>query len=234
MCFGQATIGLINEIFDVDIDRLTKPWRALPAGLIAVQTATWLAGLSALFGLILASFISVQSAVLLGLGIMLGVGYNARLKRTRLSWLPYAIAYPSLPVWIWVSLDRSIQDVWVIYLIASPLAVAVHMVNQLRDYDEDQNAGIRGMVHYLGKPRARQLCFALILFGPIPALVLQLFEHPTGSLVLLLAVGLHWLLVVPLLAHRREYPDRRLFHLAFRRLQISGPIMLLTWLVFLS
>jgi 1,4-dihydroxy-2-naphthoate octaprenyltransferase len=120
------------------------------------------------------------SMIGLAFAILLGVAYSAWLKRTPFSWLPYALAYPSIPLWVWVSLGRPVQQVLVVSLIATPLAVSVHMVNQLRDCDEDLNSGIRGVVQVLGRPRAVWVCFGLLLLGPIPALILQPLVEPQG------------------------------------------------------
>lgn len=232
MALGQAIIGLTNEIFDFDLDKRVKPWRALPAGLITLPEAATLSMACLLLALLLSAFVSATAMLGLAFGIGVGVAYNWRLKRTIFSWVPYAVAYPSVPVWVWLSLGIPVREVLGVYLIASPLAVAVHMINQLRDYDQDLALGIRGLVQHLGKPRAVSVCFKLLVLGPLPAIAWQLLDASVGSaLLLVVAVCSHWLLVVPLVRRYRRSPNDTKFQEIFRRLQISGPVMLLAWLV---
>jgi 4-hydroxybenzoate polyprenyltransferase len=230
MACGQSAIGLVNEIVDYELDKVAKPWRALPAGHISRWNASLLAIGCLLLALLFSSSISAPSTLGLAAGIGLGVLYSLWLKRTFCSWAPYALAYPSLPVWVWLSVDKPVLPLLPVYLIALPLAVSIHMVNQLRDYDQDSEMGIRGFVQHLGKSRAVSMCFGLLLLCPLPILLSPpSINSGPSSFLLITAASLHWLLIVPpILRYQRTHGDAA-FRDMFRRLQVSGPILLLAW-----
>ena len=160
----------------------------------------------------------------------MGVLYSAKLKRTVFSWLPYVVNYPSFPVWVLVALDCFDPRVLIIYPLASLFAVAVHLCNQLRDFDVDQALGMRGLVQHLGKRRSIAWCAGLLVLSPLPFLVVAGLSGRPAVFVILLAAGLlHWLLTVPLLLKSPELLGPASFRALFRRLQVSGPLMLLAW-----
>jgi 4-hydroxybenzoate polyprenyltransferase len=221
---------VFNEVFDWRLDQVTKPWRAIPAGLISPWQAATIASVLLCLGFLFAASISLLTALLLLLGAGMGVLYSAKLKRTVFSWLPYVINYPSFPVWVLVALDRFDPRVLVIYPLASSFAAAVHLCNQLRDFDADQALGMRGLVQHLGKRRSSSWCVGLLALGPLPFLVAAgLPRRPVVFVVVLAAGLLHWLLTVPILLKPPESLGPASFRALFRRLQVSGPVLLLAW-----
>jgi geranylgeranylglycerol-phosphate geranylgeranyltransferase len=86
---ATVTIGaganVINDVFDCEIDRVNRPHRALPAGIISVLAARWAWVLLSLAGIILAALISwLHAAVAVAATGLLYV-YSAKLKRRPLS-----------------------------------------------------------------------------------------------------------------------------------------------------
>jgi 4-hydroxybenzoate polyprenyltransferase len=229
MASAQAAVGLFNELFDYDLDRISKPWRALPAGLISARSTVLLALGLCLLALACAAALSVSSILLLALGLGMGITYSAAFKRSALSWLPYVIAFPLPPLWVWTSLGMFEQHLLYIYTVSVPFALAIHLCNQLRDFDQDLTSGVRGTVQHLGKRGATRLCYGLLLFSPLPAIALTLSQGKEGLLLLPLAL-LHWTLVLPVLKTGGE-PPPEVFRTIFRRLQLSGPVMLFGWLM---
>src|SRR5512139_3638124 len=93
MAGAQASIGVFNEVFDWKLDKETKPWRAIPAGMISPAAAALMASVLLGIGLLSAASISPLTMLLLLAGAGMGILYSAILKRTILSWLPYAVCY---------------------------------------------------------------------------------------------------------------------------------------------
>lgn len=231
MVTSQISIGITNEIFDYELDKKTKPWRALPSGDVSVQGA-WLL----LFGVLLLQFfasilISFESFAFLLFLTVIGVLYSAILKRTAFSWVPYAIAYPSVPIWVWLSLNKLALHLFIIYLITFPYVLAIHMINQLRDYDDDLKMGIKGFIHHLGKSQALTLSFALLLFGPVLFFLGNPSRDPIAFFIVGLASLLHWILILPCIYRYMRNPDPILIREIFKRLRIAGPIILFAWLL---
>lgn len=230
MAAAQASNGVFNEVFDRELDQINKPWRAIPAGYIQPLVAFLVAAVLFCLGLLFALAISPETSLLLLGGTGVGVIYSLRLKRTWLSWLPYAIAYPSLPVWVLIALEKFNNSVLWIYLIAAPYAIGIHLINQMRDFDEDRTAGIRGLAQHLGKMRAVWIAFLLLVLGPIPALIMIIFSgQPLFIFLITSASILHWALIIPCYWFPIEMISPETFRSLFRRLQISCPLLLLAW-----
>jgi 4-hydroxybenzoate polyprenyltransferase len=229
---AQAASGVINDISDIDLDSVAKPWRALPAGIVSVREAKMLAAAFFVLAVLTSALVSAASCVLLILGVVTSALYSAVLKRTRFSWLVYVVAYPSFPVWIWISAGAFRPTILLVYLVGAPLVVAIHLVHQLRDYDEDERLGMRGFVHTLGKPKAIAACFALMAIGPVPILLTRLRLPNAVHLWLLWGAALvHWSLVAPPMmrfGRSREIADLRRI---FRAIQLSAPLLMTAWLL---
>jgi len=231
MC-AQAVSGVVNDLSDIDLDAAAKPWRALPARLISAQGAWALAAAFLALGMLAAALISAVSCLLLVFGVATSVLYSTCLKRTRFSWLPYVVAYPSLPVWVWISTGAFRTEILTIYLVGAPLVIAVHLVNQLRDYEEDERLGVRGLVHALGKSRAIAACNSLVVIAPIP-LVIGALLSPRNAFVCVLwgAALVHWSLALPVILGSKRDHTAVGFRRLFRVLQLSGPLLMGAWLL---
>ena len=168
--------------------------------------------------------------LVLALGAGMGFLYSARLKRSALSWLPYAIAYPIVPLWVWVSLGKFRPEMLLVYPVAIPFSLGVHLCNQLRDYDDDTAQGMRGLAQYLGKETASRICVSLLLLTPAPALAVT-YGRGTGAILFLISVFAHWLLVARCLHKYRVRYAAHLWRAMFKSLQLSGPLMLISWLL---
>lgn len=151
----QFAIALHNHYCDRDLDAVARPRRALPRGLLParlVAAAAW--GLLAL-GLALALALGPQVAGLVALGTGAAFVYNAWLKRTAWSWLPYWVALPTLAVCSFAVAGRGHVVLWTAYVVGLPLVLAIHLVDELSDVETDTAAGVRGLAHRLGPRRTR-------------------------------------------------------------------------------
>ena len=232
LMFAQAASGVMNDLFDVDLDRAAKPWRGLPAGLVTVRQARALAAAFIGLAIFTSALVSPASCAILCAGITVSGLYSGWLKRTCLSWVPYVVAYPSLPVWVWISLGAFRVSLVNIYWAGLALVLGVHLVNQLRDYEEDEWQGVRGFVQCLGKPKAILGCFALLAIAPVPLLLTRKGEpNPAFAAALWGAAFLHWLLIVPGILKSGWKPEATEFRRIFRALQVSAPLLTAAWLL---
>ena len=202
---GQLTIGWGNDLVDADRDREVgrrdKPLanHDLPRSIIVrylVVAACVCVVLSLLAGW-------RSGAVHLLLGVTSGHLYNLYLKSTPWSWLPYAVAFGSLPAFVSLANEPPHwPPVWMIAA-AATLGVAAHFLNTLPDLHDDTITGVRGLPHRLGAVRSRLVAAtllvaasALTVFGPAGA--------PTAWAWAALAIVLA--LAVPALAGRAKIP----------------------------
>jgi 4-hydroxybenzoate polyprenyltransferase len=152
----QGAVALHNDWCDRDLDAVAKPWRAIPRGAVpaaGVRRAAWaLAGGSA--GLALA----------LGRGVLAlnvastaaAFAYSARLKRTAWSWLPFAVAFPMLPLFGAAALRAWPPRWWSLFVVGAPAVVAIHLADTLPDLETDAAGGVRGLAHRLGARGTRR------------------------------------------------------------------------------
>ncbi len=81
-----ATIGLygggvvFNDVFDVDLDRIERPERALPSGEVTLSEAVLLGGLLLLGGIAFSLFVSSSSGAIALAVAVLALVYDARAK----------------------------------------------------------------------------------------------------------------------------------------------------------
>jgi 4-hydroxybenzoate polyprenyltransferase len=166
---GQASVGWSNDYIDSKIDReLERPTKPVvrdglaPAALrapilvslILVVPFSFLAG-----GLIggLAHLLAVASAWT----------YNLWLARTVWSWLPYAVSFALLPVFIAQTVSSSLWPVWPVTLLSILAGVISHLLNAIPDIEVDRRAGLGGLAVRLGKTRSIWLSAILVLPGLI-------------------------------------------------------------------
>lgn len=76
----SASTNTINDILDLEIDKLEKPNRPLPEGRITIPQAWFLFASETIFGLILSFFLSIYSFILTGFVSIVSILYSFRLK----------------------------------------------------------------------------------------------------------------------------------------------------------
>jgi 4-hydroxybenzoate polyprenyltransferase len=159
---GQLAVGATNEIVDIELDRVSKPHKPIPSGLVSRRGAFTVVAT----GLALMVFgslrFSLLAGLLCGLGTGIGIAYSLWFKRTVWSWLPYVLAIPLLPVWVWVALAEPPAALMLLYPIAVPALIAVHIAQSIPDLEGDSSAGICNLTVYLGPERAHRACWTLM------------------------------------------------------------------------
>lgn len=172
MLGGQILIGAVNEVVDADLDAATKPWKPIPAGDVSVLGAVAMAGAGAVAMLVFGAGFGGLPLALLLLGTGLGLAYDLWLKRTPLSWLPYVLALPLLPLWVWAALAGFEPRLLLLYPLGAPAVIGVHLAQALPDVAGDRAAGVRNLASLLGERRAIVACWGVTLLAPALALVL--------------------------------------------------------------
>ncbi|HYS38427.1 MAG TPA: UbiA family prenyltransferase, partial [Pseudonocardiaceae bacterium] len=166
---GQLSIGWLNDYLDAPRDivagRTGKPIVAGQASRRAVGLAAVVAGvccvpLSLSVGL-------VAGAVHL-VAVAFAVAYDAWLKSTAVSVLPYLVSFGLLPVF--VVLAEGHRVVWWLPTAGALLGAGAHFANVLPDLAGDMATGVRGLPHRLGV-RISRWCAVLLLMGAAAVLV---------------------------------------------------------------
>jgi len=190
---GQLAIGAINELVDVELDRQAKPHKPIPAGLVSEHGA-WIMAISGLALMaILSTTFGIGSFLLCAVGTVTGAAYSIWFKRTIWSWIPYLVALPLLPIWVWTALDTVDAGLFAIYPIGAAAVISVQLAQSLPDVETDRRAGVKTLAVALGAGNARFTCWGGMLLAAAltVALASWLTSHPGWVwIAALLACGL--------------------------------------------
>jgi 4-hydroxybenzoate polyprenyltransferase len=94
------------------------------------------------------------------LGLSCGLAYDARLKRSPFSAVPFMVAIPTLPLWVWATLGEWQGVLWWLIPLGALIGLSLHLANTLPDIESDAAYGVRGLAHRLGAHRARIVAWA--------------------------------------------------------------------------
>jgi 4-hydroxybenzoate polyprenyltransferase len=148
---GQLSVGWGNDYIDRELDRHSgRSGKPIASGRIdpaLVRRAAWVAFLLAVV-LSLASGPAATAVHVLAL--LMAHLYNAGLKASAASVVPYAVAFAQLPAFITLGLRSPHVPPWWAVAAAALIGAAAHFTQTLPDLRGDARAGIRGLPHRLG------------------------------------------------------------------------------------
>ncbi|HVQ18263.1 MAG TPA: UbiA family prenyltransferase [Actinomycetes bacterium] len=184
---GQLSIGWSNDWLDADRDvasaRTDKPAATGVIRPAHLRTAAFVA----LATCIPLSFASGWAAGWAHLGLVgSGWAYNLGLKRTWVSWVPYAIGFGLLPAFVTLGLASAPWPPWWVVMVGSLLGVAAHFANVLPDIDDDVAQGILGFPQRIGRHYAGVVALTLLV---VATLIVLLAPVGTPSLLGWIAAG---------------------------------------------
>ena len=165
---GQASIGWCNDWLDADRDRAVgRSDKPVVQG--AVTPAALRAGtaVAVVLSLLLGP---VPGLLLLGL-VASGWAYDAGLKRTALSPLPYLTGFGALPAGVVAAAPGTPTAPWWLVAAGAALGGAAHVANVAPDVADDLATGVRGLPHRV---------------GPVPSAVAGALLLGTATLLLVL------------------------------------------------
>ena len=173
-CYGNV----INDICDIEIDRVNKPWRPLPSERISIKTAWLLAVLLAGIGASLSFLINVSCLIIAVSAVFLLYAYSRWVKRTGfignvliafLSFLVVVYGGMAAPV-SWRSLVPG--------LYAFLIIVGREILKGLEDIEGDRLHGVSTIAVKYGVRKALVLGMvflsAVVLISPLPYLYMDM------------------------------------------------------------
>ena len=194
---NQVSVGLSNDWLDAERDRAVgRTDKPVALGLVSIRLVRASAIASAALGIVLTVPLGIWAALAQTVFIGAAWAYNAGLKNTPVSVLPYIIGFGLLPSIVTLSRpDPVLAAPWAFGL-GAMLGVAAHVANVLPDLDDDARTGIAGLPHRIGR-RASGVVLggALVLgalfafFGPVGAMTPLQWAGLIVTLLLALAIG---------------------------------------------
>jgi 4-hydroxybenzoate polyprenyltransferase len=182
---GQASVGWSNDYLDRRRDaaagRREKP---LVAGTVSpriVITSAFIAFASCIALTIPLG--GAETSVMAG-AVLSAWAYNLGLKGTMLSWVPYAVSFGLLPVFVWLATPGGgVPPPWIVAG-AALLGVAGHLMNVLPDLERDVGADYRGLPHRLGLRGSLVLaCLVLAAMLAVVLIVIRIWDDPSFAQV---------------------------------------------------
>jgi 4-hydroxybenzoate polyprenyltransferase len=154
---GQLSVGWSNDAIDADRDTATgRTDKPLATGLLS-RRLTWTAAIIALvIALTVPLAISPATAVISAVTLVAAWAYNAGLKATLASGLPYMVAFGLLPAIATSTLPAHPLPHWWIIAIAAALGLGAHFANVLPDLAADRATGISGLPQHIAARCATQ------------------------------------------------------------------------------
>lgn len=191
---GQLTVGWVNDLVDAGRDRrVGRTDKPLASGALTARPVVVALALAAVACVVLSLAAGWRSgAVHLVLGVGSAQAYNLVLKSTWFSWLPYAVAFGTLPAVASLAGPDPGWPPWWTTAAGAALGIGAHVLNALPDLADDARTGVRGLPHRLGERTARPLAAALLVAASLLA-ALGPTGHPAawvwGALVLVVALA---------------------------------------------
>ncbi len=180
---SQFSVGLSNDWLDADRDRAVgRTDKPVASGVLTPNAALVSAIAAAVLSIALSALLGWPAAVAHLVFLGAGWSYNAGLKGTVFSVIPYVVGFGVLPLVVTLAgPEPSLASPWVIAA-GALLGVAAHFSNVLPDLEDDRATGVRGLPHRMG-PRATGVLIAVSLAGASACVVLGLGAPSVLSLV---------------------------------------------------
>jgi len=160
---GQLTIGLSNDLLDAERDRavgrLDKP---IARGLVSARAVTTVAVACAVVAFALPFSLGVGTGVAHAVLVASGLAYNAGLKSTVASVVPFVVSFGVLPAVVTLAAAPPTPPAAWALGVGALFGVAIHFTNVLPDLGDDARTGVVGLPHRLGRLRA-----GLVAFGAL-------------------------------------------------------------------
>ncbi|MGY1632643.1 UbiA family prenyltransferase [Geodermatophilus sp. SYSU D01186] len=213
---GQASIGWSNDWLDADRDRaVARADKPVVQGAVAPALLRSLALAAVAAAVVLSLLLGLVPGLLLLVLVASGWAYNAGLKRTAASAVPYVTGFGALPAGVVAAAPGAPVAPWWLVAAGGALGAAAHLANVAPDIEDDLATGVRGLPHRLGA-RVSAVLGALLLGGASLVLVLGPAGPPTAAAWVGLALAVPAVAVAALAGSPR-----------FRRLAFPA-VMLLT------
>jgi 4-hydroxybenzoate polyprenyltransferase len=217
----QFAIGVTNDVADVSADAAMKPYKPLVRGVVGRRTASALAAILALAGLVAAATINLPTLALAAGGLGAGLLYDLGLRETPLSWVPWWAGISILPLAAYASVGALAPRLLVLLPLSLLVALALHCANALPDIASDRAAGRKSLPVLLGVRRSRVVAVAGLAGAGVLALTLFNRLGQSGPWVPASAGFLALILLVVALA-RLERP--------FPILAVGTAVFAVSWL----
>lgn len=169
---GQLSVGISNDAIDAPRDianaRRDKP---IARGDVSVRVAWAAASVCLVVGLALSLVLGWRMALAHLVALASAWAYNAGLKKTALSVVPFVVSFGLLPSLVTLSAQPPALAAGWAWIAGAALGVAIHLTNVLPDLEDDARTGVRGLPHRLGGRISAVLAASALAIGAVAVLI---------------------------------------------------------------
>ncbi|MCK4848176.1 MAG: geranylgeranylglycerol-phosphate geranylgeranyltransferase [Candidatus Heimdallarchaeota archaeon] len=169
--FGYA----INDIFDVEIDKINMPHRPIPSGSVSLQGAKYFTLLTVIVGLFFAFLIDIVAILLTLFGLILLYLYASNLKRSGFPGNLVVASLASIPFLFGGFVTQSYNTLIYPASFAFLLNLGRELIKDIEDVKGDELENVQSIALRYGVKPARNLAFVilscLILIIPVPIIL---------------------------------------------------------------
>jgi len=169
--FGYA----INDIFDIEIDKINMPHRPIPSGSVSLEGAKYFTLLTSIAGLFFAFLIDIVAILLTLFGLILLYLYASNLKRSGFPGNLVVASLASIPFLFGGFVTQSYETLIYPASFAFLLNLGTELIKDIEDVKGDELENVQSVALRYGVKPARNLAFAilfvLLLIIPFPIIL---------------------------------------------------------------
>lgn len=178
---GQLSVGWSNDYLDRNRDRrIGRTDKPLVRDVVPARVV----GGAAIVAVLACAPLSLASGWWAAAAHLSGVAaawaYNLGVKRTALSFAPYAVGFGLLPAFVTLGLPGRPWPAWWVLSAGAAIGVGAHFANVLPDLADDLRTGIRGLPQRLGETPSRLLAAGFLIGATVLLTVVP--PGPVGAL----------------------------------------------------
>jgi homogentisate phytyltransferase/homogentisate geranylgeranyltransferase len=205
----------INQLEDVEIDRVNKPFLPIAAGDLSPRAARWIVAASAVVPLVLAATQGWMEVVAVAVALLVGVAYSVaplRFKRwpvlAALSIAGVRAIVVNLGVALHFTGGEVPQGVWALTVFVLPFSAAIALLKDVPDIEGDRRFHIATFSVRLGGAVVLRAGLALLTVAYVGMAVAGFVALDEAQPVVLAVTHLAALAVVLAAARRTDVSDR--------------------------
>ncbi len=205
-----AAANTINDYFDIEIDRINKPQRVLPAGKISPRLAFQASWGEFLLALVLAAFINLIAFIITAFTSLLLFFYSYRLKRLPL-WGNLAVSLSSALAFIFggVAVYR-VEKTFIPAVFAFLFHFGREIIKDIQDMTGDARENARTFPLVFGKTPAIRLSTVIFLLTILVTTLPFLLHIYSIRYFRIVLFGVHPVLLFSIFSIRRNQSVRNL------------------------
>jgi homogentisate phytyltransferase / homogentisate geranylgeranyltransferase len=173
ICGNIYIVGL-NQLYDIEIDRVNKPHLPLASGAFSLQQGKWIVGITGVLAIAIATICSPWLLATVGISIVLGTAYSLppiRLKRFSLlaAFCILAVRGFVVNVGLFTYFNQALTQtlsfppiIWIITLFILVFTIAIAIFKDVPDMAGDQQFKIQTFTLTWGKPMVLNITRSVI------------------------------------------------------------------------